>query len=163
MSVSDELYQQVILDHNRTPRNLRRPEHVTHTARGLNPLCGDEYTVYLDVTPDGVIREAAFAGHGCAISKASASLMTLALTGRRVEEAHALFAAFHALVLGKGDGAKAGTPEPAAAGPACDLGKLRVFSGVWRYPARVKCAALCWHALKGALDGQATTSTEDKL
>jgi len=153
MSVTDELYQQVILDHNRTPRNMRRMEQPTHTACGLNPLCGDEYTVYLAVGADGLIRDASFEGHGCAISKASASLMSLAVVGKRVEEARALFEAFHALVLGKGEGG----------GQACDLGKLRVFSGVWRYPARVKCAALCWHALKGALDGQPTTSTEDKL
>lgn len=153
---ADELYQQVILDHNRNPRNLRRMEPHTHTAQGLNPLCGDAYTVYLNVDADGRILDVSYEGHGCAISKASASMMSQALKGLTVAEARRLFEAFHGLVLGK-------TPEAAPGAPACDLGKLKVFSGVWRYPARVKCAALCWHALRSALDGQAVTSTEDTL
>lgn len=150
---SDELYQQVILDHNRTPRNMRALLGATHQAQGLNPLCGDAYTVYLSIDGAGVIREVAYEGHGCAISKASASMMSEALTGRTVAQAHALFDAFRGLVMGKSEA----TPQD------CDLGKLRVFSGVWRYPARVKCAALCWHALRSALGGQAATTTEDKL
>lgn len=152
----DELYQQVILDHNRNPRNLRRMEHPTHSAQGLNPVCGDAYTVYLAADAEGRIQDVSYEGHGCAISKASASMMSQALIGRTLAEARQLFDAFHGLVLGKSE---AGGPD----GAACDLGKLRVFSGVWRYPARVKCAALCWHALRSALDGQALVSTEDKL
>lgn len=150
---TDELYQQVILDHNRTPRNMRAMPNATHQAQGLNPLCGDEYRVYLAVDAVGVIRDVSYEGHGCAISKASASMMSLAMVGKTVEEARRYFEAFHALVVGKAERAAA----------ACDLGKLKVFSGVWRYPARVKCAALCWHALNSALEGQATASTEDTL
>ena len=153
MTVSEELYQQVILDHNRAPRNMRALPGATHRAEGLNPVCGDAYTVYLVVDDAGIIREITYEGHGCAISKASASLMSQALTGRPVAEARRLFEAFHALILGKAGE----TPG------ACDLGKLKVFSGVWRYPARVKCAALSWHAMKSALDGRQTTSTEDAL
>ncbi len=147
---TDELYQQTILDHNRNPRQMRRIEHPTHSAQGLNPVCGDAYTVYLSVT-DGIIREATFEGHGCAISKASASMMCQALAGRTVAEAADLFQAFHALVLGKADA------------PACELGKLKVFSGVWKYPARVKCAALCWHALHSALEGKPVATTENAM
>lgn len=153
MSVSDELYQQVILDYNRAPRNLRRIEGATHTAKGINPLCGDEYAVYLVLDADGVIRDIAFEGQGCAISKASASLMTMELMGKHESEARKLFETFHNMVLGKAGE----SVEP------CDMGKLSVFSGVWRYPARVKCAALCWHAMKSALDGEETTSTEDTM
>ncbi|MCE9615758.1 MAG: SUF system NifU family Fe-S cluster assembly protein [Lentisphaerae bacterium] len=153
MTVSDELYQQVILDHNRSPRNMRALANATHQAQGINPLCGDEYTVYLAVDAGGIIREVTYEGHGCAISKASASMMSQALAGKTIAEAHGLFDAFHALVLGKAE----------AATPPCELGKLKVFSGVWRYPARVKCAALSWHAMKSALDGQGKTSTEDAL
>lgn len=156
MTTTDELYQQVILDHNRTPRNMRRLEHPTHQAEGLNPVCGDAYTVYLAVDAGGTIREVGFEGHGCAISKASASLMSQALVGMPVDAARRLFDAFHAMILGKD--AQVGAPPP-----SCDLGKLKVFSSVWRYPARVKCAALCWHAMRSALDGQTLTSTEDKL
>ena len=151
MSISDELYQQVILDYNKQPRNFRRIENPTHMARGLNPLCGDDYTVYLVVDGDGTIQDASFEGQGCAISKASASMMTVALKGQKEERARALFQDFHELVTGKKP------PE------ACDLGKLSVFSGVWRYPARVKCAALCWHAMKSALEGEEAVSTEDKM
>lgn len=150
---SDELYQQVILDHNRTPRNMRALPGATHQAEGINPLCGDSYTVYLSVDSAETIREVTYEGHGCAISKASASMMSEALKGKTVAQARALFEAFHGLVVGKSE----------ASPQACDLGKLRVFSGVWRYPARVKCAALCWHAMKGALAGQAATTTEDAL
>lgn len=153
MTNVDELYQQVILDHNRSPRNMRAMAGATHRAEGLNPLCGDAYTVYLNVDAGGVIREASFEGHGCAISKASASMMTQAVIGQTLDQARRLFRTFHELVIGKAQ------PSP----DACDLGKLKVFSGVWRYPARVKCAALSWHALNSALDGKGTASTEDTM
>jgi len=122
----------------------------THYARGLNPFCGDEYEVGFAVDAAGIIREAAFQGHGCAISKASASLMTEALTGQSAARAAELFAAFQALVTGKYD---------AAADPA-RLGRLNVFKGVWQYPSRVKCAALCWHAARSALERGTDVSTE---
>ena len=152
MSVTDELYQQVILDYNREPRNFRVIENATHKAEGINPLCGDAYTIYMVVDDAGVIRDVAFEGQGCAISKASASLMTLALMNKPEAEAQRLFESFHGLLVGGGEGSD-----------SCDLGKLSVFSGVWRYPSRVKCAALCWHAMKSALDGAATASTEDTM
>jgi nitrogen fixation NifU-like protein len=136
--VSDlqELYQAVILDHNRAPRNYGALAGATRTADGRNPLCGDEVHVALRVTGE-VIDEVRFTGRGCAISKASASLMTSAVKGKSVAEAEALFRRFHALVTGQ-EGAG-------------DLGPLVVFSGVSRFPARVKCASLPWHALRAAL------------
>ncbi|MBU6366064.1 MAG: SUF system NifU family Fe-S cluster assembly protein [Gemmatimonadetes bacterium] len=139
MTDLQELYQSVILDHNRAPRNFGALEGATRTADGRNPLCGDEVHVALRVA-DEVIADVRFTGHGCAISKASASLMTAAVKGKSVAEAEALFRRFHALVTGQG-GAE-GTR---------DLGQLVVFSGVSRFPARVKCASLPWHALRAAL------------
>ena len=139
MSDLQELYQAVILDHNRAPRNYGALEGATRTADGRNPLCGDEVHVALRVAGD-VIDEVRFTGRGCAISKASASLMTSAVKGKTREEAEALFGRFHALVLG----------QDAAGGK--DLGQLVVFSGVSRFPVRVKCASLAWHTLKAALD-----------
>lgn len=153
MSAVDDLYQQTIIEYNRSPRNFRRIEKPTHTARGVNPLCGDEYCVYLTVNAEGVIEDAAYDGSGCAISKASGSLMTAALKGQTMEKARLLFEGFHQMVLGKYD----------AKADSCGLGKLCVFQGVWRYPARVKCAALCWHAMKAALDGEGAASTEDTM
>ncbi|MDA0991091.1 MAG: SUF system NifU family Fe-S cluster assembly protein [Verrucomicrobia bacterium] len=153
MSVSEELYQQQILHHNREPQNCRRIENPTHMAKGINPLCGDEYTVYMIIDASGTIQDIAFEGRGCAISKASASLMTSALLGKPESAARQLFGAFHNMVVHKEN----------VTDDSCDLGKLAVFSGVWRYPSRVKCAALCWHAMKSALDGEAAVSTEDKL
>ncbi len=144
MNISDDLYQDTILEYNREPRNFRTLENATHVAHGLNPLCGDDYHVYLRVE-DGVIQEAAFDGHGCAISKASASMMTLELKGRTIEEAKSLFSNFHELLSGSGE---------------IDVGKLNVFSGVWKFPERVKCASLAWHAMDSALTGGETTSTE---
>lgn len=144
MNISDELYQQTILEYNREPRNFRTLENATHVAHGLNPLCGDDYHVYLRVE-NGVIEEAAFDGHGCAISKASASMMTLELIGKSVAEAEELFGKFHELLTGN---------------EAVDIGKLNVFSGVWKYPERVKCASLAWHAMESALHGENKTSTE---
>jgi len=141
MSDLRDLYQEVILDHNRRPRNFGPLPGATRRAEGHNPLCGDRVTVFLDLA-EGRIRDAAFQGSGCAISTASASLMTDALKGLTVEEARGLFHGFHELVTrGGGEGSP-------------DLGKLAVFTGVREYPMRVKCATLAWHALMAALDGQ---------
>jgi len=142
MSELRDLYQELILDHNRRPRNRRRLEHADRHADGFNPLCGDRVSVYLKLDGE-VIADATFEGNGCAISTASASLMTESLKGKTVVEAKALFKRFHDLVTGEADGGE---------GPA--LGKLEVFSGVSRYPARVKCASLVWHAVIAALENK---------
>lgn len=143
----DELYQQVILDHCKTPRNFRALPGATRRGEGYNPLCGDNYTVFVAMDGDRV-REAAFQGSGCCISKASASLLTDAVKGRTKEEVKALFGQVHDIITtGRvtGDG----------------LGKLAVFAGVHKFPARVKCAILAWHALVAAVDGAETpVSTE---
>jgi len=144
-----ELYQEVILEHNKAPRNYREMETANHTAEGYNPLCGDHLTVYLDLEDDS-IRDISFQGSGCAISKASASLMTQSLKGKTRAEAETLFDLFHKLVTG----------QPAN-GSRAELGKLTVFSGVSEFPVRVKCATLAWHALHAAMRGkQETVSTE---
>ena len=150
MSDLRELYQEVILDHNKRPRNFRSIDGATRTARGHNPLCGDRLTLYL--TLDGErITDAAFEGSGCAISKASASLMTEALKGKTIGEAESLFERFHEVVTAPGD-----VPVSTAG-----LGKLAVFAGVREYPARVKCASLAWHTLKAAVASpDAVVSTE---
>lgn len=132
-----DLYQSVILDHNRAPRNYRKPATANRHAEGFNPLCGDRLDLWLSVDDEGRIADVGFQGEGCAISRASASLMTAAVKGRTAAEALDLFERFHALVT-RGD-----------TGPA--LGKLAVFRGVMAYPMRVKCASLAWHALKEAL------------
>jgi nitrogen fixation NifU-like protein len=143
-----ELYQEVILDHNRRPRNFGSLPGANRVAEGHNPLCGDQVAVSLTVEGD-VIRDVSFQGSGCAISTASASMMTEAVKGKSVAEARALFADFHHLVTGA-----------PAAGDA-DLGILAVFGGVREYPMRVKCATLAWHTLKAALDRKpAAVSTE---
>jgi nitrogen fixation protein NifU and related proteins len=134
-----ELYQSVILEHNRSPRNYRVPEDANRRAEGNNPLCGDQLTVWLKVEDD-VIRDAAFQGSGCAISRASASLMTGAVMGKSRHEAGELFERFHRLVTGRS------APDESET-----LGKLAVFSGVSEFPVRVKCASLAWHAMKAAL------------
>ena len=134
-----ELYQNVILEHNRSPRNFRVMEHADRQAEGHNPLCGDRLTLWLKLD-DGVIRDIAFQGSGCAISRASASLMTNAVKGRTEVEAEAIFQRFHRLVTGRLDPSESET-----------LGKLAVFSGVSAFPIRVKCATLPWHALKQAM------------
>jgi nitrogen fixation protein NifU and related proteins len=139
MSDLRDLYQEVILDHNRRPRNFGPLPEANHRAEGNNPLCGDRVTVYVDVEGDR-IRNVSFEGAGCAISTASASLMTEALKGRSVEEARDLFHGFHELVK-KGEEGE-------------DLGKLAVFTGVREYPMRVKCATLAWHTLMAALDAK---------
>lgn len=142
-----DLYQEVILDHNRRPRNHRKMDGADHHAEGFNPLCGDKVSVYLKVD-DGAITDASFEGSGCAISVASASLMTEQLKGKTCAQAQALFHAFHGLVTDSNT-----TPE--------GLGKLGVFGGVRQFPARVKCAILCWHTLGAALDDtQKSISTE---
>ena len=145
-----ELYQQVILDHNKSPRNFKKLDNPTHTSEGYNPLCGDHLTVYLRVSNDNIIEEAAFIGDGCAISKASASLMTTSLKGKKVEDAKKLFEQFHELIKGNLNPDK----------DKHDLGRLAIFSGIWHFPARVKCASLSWHTMKGALEKKESISTE---
>ena len=140
---ASELYQSVILEHNRAPRNYRRMDDPTGSAEGANPLCGDEVTVFVRVE-DGVVRDVSFQGSGCAISRASASLMTQAVKGRSIAEARQLFEGFHQLMTG--------TPKDGAgAAELSALGKLAVLGGVRAFPMRVKCATLAWHALNAAL------------
>ena len=141
-----ELYQEVILDHHKKPRNFHKPEGANMMAEGFNPLCGDKITLYLKVE-DGVVRDAGFVGSGCAISTASASMMTESLKGKTEAEIEALFERFHNLVTGK---------APADSDPA-SLGKMAVFAGVRDYPVRVKCATLCWHTMRAALKNSAET------
>lgn len=146
-----ELYQQVILDHNKAPRNFRKIENATNHAEGYNPLCGDNVTVYLLIDENNIIQDISFQGSGCAISKASASLMTSMLKGKSVEEAEKLFNKFHDLVTDK-LGNEVNLDE---------FGKLAVFAGVKEFPARVKCASLAWHTLMNALHGKSEkVSTE---
>jgi nitrogen fixation protein NifU and related proteins len=149
MATLSALYQDVILDHNRRPQNYGRLNGANRRAEGNNPLCGDRLTVWLRIEDD-VIQDVAFEGAGCAISKASASLMTSAVKGRPVSEATAIFERFRRMILGQSQ------PEDSK-----QLGKLAVFSGVAAYPIRVKCATLGWHALKAALDNvKSEVSTE---
>ncbi len=145
-----DLYQEVILDHSKRPRNFRRLPVANRSAEGYNPLCGDQITLYLEVE-GGVIRDLGFQGAGCAISTASASMMTASVKGKTIAEAEALFRAFHHMVTGDGAGPASGA----------DLGKLAVFAGVSEFPVRVKCATLPWHTLHAALEGRAApVSTE---
>ncbi len=146
MASLSELYQNVILEHNRSPRNYRVMENADRRAEGNNPVCGDAITVWLRMDGD-TIADASFHGMGCAISRASASLMTATVKGKSRAEAEALFARFHRLVTGQSDPGEAET-----------LGKLAVFSGVSAYPIRVKCASLPWHALKAALSADTPTT-----
>ena len=147
-----DLYQEIVLDHYRKPQNYKPLEDADHSAEGHNPLCGDRVTIYLDIE-DGVVREASFQGAGCAISTASASLMTEAVKGKTVGEVEKLFAAFRRLVTGKEE-----TPDDAEV----DLGKLEALGGVREIPVRLKCATLAWHTLHSALheDDEAPVSTE---
>jgi nitrogen fixation NifU-like protein len=146
IEISD-LYQEMIVDHSRRPRNFRRIDHATHKAEGFNPLCGDKVKVYVDLEKD-VVRDVSFEGEGCAISKASASLMTENIKGKSKAEVEQLFSRFRDLATG--------TAENAAG-----LGKLVVFSGLRGFPTRVKCATLVWHTLRAALNGTSgTVSTE---
>jgi nitrogen fixation NifU-like protein len=150
MSELSELYQQVILDHNKKPRNFRELEGANRTAEGFNPLCGDQLTVYM-LLDEGVVRDLSFVGTGCAISKASASMMTQAVKGRTREEALALFEEFHRMVTGELD-------EEAEEN---HLGRLKIFAGVRDYPVRVKCASLPWHTMHAALEGEDSATTEN--
>lgn len=148
MSDLRSLYQEMILDHNRNPRNFRVMEDADRTVEGYNPLCGDRYTVYVKLEGEK-ITDVSFTGSGCAISKASASMMSGLMKGKSVAEAEALFETFHDLVTGK------------APGKEDQLGKLAVFSGVSEYPARVKCASLAWHTLKSAIESKTETVTTE--
>lgn len=144
-----ELYQEIIIDHNRNPRNHHAMDKPTSQARGFNPLCGDKLTVYVQVV-NNVVQDISFVGCGCAISQASASLMTDAMMGKTIAEAHALFDRFHTMLTGD------------QAIPALSLDKLTVLAGVRAFPARVKCATLAWHTLEAALKKDATlVSTEN--
>ena len=147
MSDLSDLYQEVILDHNRRPRNFRRLEGASHHAEGYNPLCGDRVTVFLKIDDDR-ISEITFEGSGCAISKASASLMTDRLKGSSLAEARTLFDRFHKMVT---------TPTNLEVE---ELGKLSALAGVREFPVRVKCASLAWHTMKAAIDREEKTSTE---
>ena len=150
MSDLRELYQELIIDHSKRPRNFRVLEAANRKAEGYNPLCGDKVTVFLELEQDR-LKNISFQGSGCAISTASASVLTESVKGKTLAEAEALFEVFHNLVTGK----------PPAAANAPELGKLAVFSGVSEFPARVKCATLAWHTLHAALQGKGdTVSTE---
>lgn len=150
MSELTDLYQEVILDHNKSPRNFHRLRDANRTAEGYNPLCGDKVTIYVKLNGD-VIQEISFEGSGCAISKASASMMTDSLKGKTTAEAEALFDSVHKMLTGEMD--------PKA--DSLELGKLAVLSGVCNFPARVKCASLSWHTLHAALKGKrGVASTE---
>ena len=150
MSELSELYQQVILDHNKKPRNFRKLEDANRSAEGVNPLCGDHLTVYMQVEGDE-IKDVSFEGSGCAISKASASMMTQSVKGKTRAEAETLFDEFHRMVLGELDEAR--MPN--------QLGRLTIFAGVREFPARVKCASLSWHTMHAALNGEDVTTTEN--
>jgi len=149
MSELSELYQQVILDHNKKPRNFHKLENANRTAEGFNPLCGDQLHVYIELENDQ-LKDIGFEGSGCAIWKASASMMTQALKGKSKEEAEILFDEFHRMVTGKLDQE---TEEN-------HLGRLKIFAGVRDFPVRVKCATLSWHTMKAALEGQQSATTE---
>ncbi|MEX2381962.1 MAG: SUF system NifU family Fe-S cluster assembly protein [Opitutales bacterium] len=143
-----ELYQAVILDHNRRPRNFEKLETANRVATGNNPACGDQFTVYLHLGDGNVIDKITFHGSGCAISKASASVMTTKLKGKTVEEAKELFKEFHKIVT-------TGTVDEG------DFGDISVFAGVHHFPARIKCATLSWHAALNAATGDAETATTE--
>lgn len=142
MSELRELYQELVLDHNSRPRNFRELENATTRMEGYNPLCGDRVTVYVKLD-GGCIEDVSFQGSGCAISRASASMMTTTIKGKTIDEAERLFGAFHEMVTGEGD------PEEDD-----DLGDLEVLAGVAEFPSRVKCATLSWHSMLAALEGQ---------
>jgi len=149
MSDFSDLYQDLILDHQKNPRNFGELAGANHHADGYNPLCGDKLSLFLKLDDQGTIQDIHFKGSGCAISKASASMMTVALKGKKTVEAEKMFHEFHDMVMGKIDKA----PE--------DLGKLKVFEGVKEYPARVKCASLAWHTMEAALHNEKDTVTTD--
>lgn len=144
-----ELYQEIVMEHNRKPRNFRKMDNPTCTSHGFNPFCGDTVTLYLTLDMD-VVADVSFEAAGCAISKASASLMTQAVKGKTVEEAREVFGRFHDLV----------THGSSGDGDDESLGDLVVLAGVRAFPTRIKCATLSWHALRGALNGDEAVSTE---
>tara|TARA_Y100001934_G_scaffold182704_1_gene216024 strand:- start:912 stop:1364 length:453 start_codon:yes stop_codon:yes gene_type:complete len=150
MTYSNELYKQVILEHNKKPRNFRKMEDSTHNCQGYNPLCGDDYEIYLKVDEANVIQDLSFTGTGCAISNASTSLMTTYLKGKKINEVRVVFDEFHKMLLGEFD------PE----NNEHHLGKLTLFLGVREFPSRIKCASLSWHTMIGALDKNKVVSTE---
>jgi nitrogen fixation NifU-like protein len=150
MSELSDLYQQVILDHNRNPQNFHRPPSANQKAEGYNPLCGDKITVYLRVNGE-TIQEVGFEGSGCAISKASGSLMTTSIKGKTKKQIQSLSKKFQEMVT-----SDLNTPPPA------DMGKLAVFAGVREFPMRVKCATLAWHTLNAALEGKKETISTEK-
>ncbi len=149
MSELSELYQQVILDHNKKPRNFRKLETANHSAEGFNPLCGDHLTIYLNLE-DEAVKEISFEGSGCAISKAAASMMTQAIKGKSKQDVERLFNSFHEMVTG----------DPEEDATTEGLGNLKVFAGVREFPVRVKCATLPWHTMHAALNNQELVSTE---
>ena len=149
-----ELYQEVILDHGKHPRNFHGLEDANHSAHGYNPMCGDTLFVYLKVDEEGIVRDCAFKGKGCAISMASASMMTEILKGKSVDEAKALFERFHAMCTSDDTPPHTGNLDPD------DLERLEVLSGVREFPVRVNCATLAWHTLTAAMEGQEEVSTE---
>lgn len=148
-----ELYQELVLDHGRHPRNKRHPETFNHEAFGKNPMCGDALVVYLTLDADDVVTDCAFMGEGCAISMASASLMTEVVRGKSKADAQSLFSAFQHLATGEGEANDGALDED-------DLDRLRALSGVRQFPVRVKCATLAWHTLLAAMTGEELTSTE---
>jgi nitrogen fixation protein NifU and related proteins len=147
--MTQELYQEIILEHNKKPRNFRKMEDATLISEGFNPLCGDHFWIYVKTDGDK-ISDIAFEGSGCAISKASASMMTMQLKNQSIEKAQEIIKNFQGLIKGElaGDAAKE------------KLGRLSIFSNIWQYPSRVKCAILAWHAAMGAFENQKTVSTE---
>ncbi len=145
-----DLYQQVIVDHNKSPRNFHAMPDATNKAEGFNPLCGDKLTLYFKLDDKNVIRDISFEGSGCAISTASASLMTEQLKGKSMAEVKALFSRFHDMV----------TSDPTVPADVEGLGKLAVLGGVREFPSRIKCATLCWHTFNTALAGDESATTE---
>lgn len=150
MSELDDLYQEVILDHNKSPRNFRSMADADRKAEGYNPLCGDQVTIYLKMEA-GKIKDISFQGSGCAISKASASLMTAEIKGKSAVEARRLFDRVHRMLTGERNGQEEGR----------GLGKLAILSGVCKFPARVKCASLAWHTVKSALEEEGAVATTE--
>ncbi|NQW22623.1 MAG: SUF system NifU family Fe-S cluster assembly protein [SAR202 cluster bacterium] len=149
MSGLSELYQEILLEHNSKPHNFRKVEEASQTAEGFNPLCGDQITLYLKIV-DGVIDDVGFQGVGCAISRASASMMTQSIKGQSIERAHEIFGAFHHMIT-----------EPGGELDLDTLGDLETLSGVNEYPTRIKCAILAWHTMKSALTGEADQITTE--
>ena len=148
MAGLSDLYQEILLEHNSKPHNFKKVEEATQTADGYNPLCGDQITLYLKVV-DGLIDDVGFQGTGCAISRASASMMTQSIKGQSVERAHEIFNAFHHMIT-----------EPGADLDYDTLGDLETLSGINEYPTRIKCAVLAWHTMKAALAGDSEVTTE---